>query len=319
MSHFIENDDSRDGIDRRGFLKCMAWVGTGVLWTLSSGGVLTSRAFGDPAPAAEKAGAFSFAQISDSHIGFAKEPNKDVVGTLQQTIARINGLPRTPELLLHTGDLTHLAKAAEFDTVAQILKSARAGEQFFVPGEHDVFTDDAKLYLERFGGKNPRGAGWHSYTFKGVHFVGLNNVANLKPGGLGSLGAEQLAWLKDDLAAVGDSTPVVIYAHVPLWTIYPKWGWGTEDSAEALKLLRRFASVTVLNGHIHQVLQKTEGNITFHTARSTAFPPPEPGKADSPGPMKNVPAEKLKSMLGLTTVAYVPAGQSLAIVDSALE
>jgi 3',5'-cyclic AMP phosphodiesterase CpdA len=318
MSDLIEKDDSRDGIDRRGFLKCMAWVGTGVVWTLSNGGVLTSRAFGDPPSAAEQTGAFTFAQISDSHIGFAKEPNKDVIATLQQTITKINALPRRPELLIHTGDLTHLAKPAEFDTVAQVLKSAKAGEQFFVPGEHDVFTDDARLYLERFG-RNTRGAGWHSYSFRGVHFVGLNNVANLKPGGLGSLGADQLAWLKDDLANVGDSTPVVVYAHVPLWTVYPKWGWGTEDSAEALKLLRRFASVTVLNGHIHQVLQKTEGNITFHTARSTAFPQPEPGKADSPGPVKNVPAEKLKSMLGLTSVDFTAAGQSLAIVDSTLE
>jgi 3',5'-cyclic AMP phosphodiesterase CpdA len=233
-------------------------------------------------------------------------------------VAKINALPRRPELLIHTGDLTHLAKPEEFDTVAQVLRSANAGEQYFVPGEHDVFTDDAKLYLERFG-RGTRGLGWHSYDYKGVHFVGLVNVANLKPGGLGTLGRDQLAWLKKDLEGVTDSTPVVIYAHVPLWTIYPRWGWGTEDSAEALSLLRRFASVTVLNGHIHQVLQKTEGNITFHTARSTAFPQPEPGKAESPGPIKNVPAEKLRSMLGLTRVDYVERGKALAVVDATLE
>ena len=319
MTDRLERDETGDGIDRRGFLKCMAWVGTGVLWSLSSGGVLTSRAFGGTAAAnVENDAAFTFAQISDSHIGFAKEPNKDVVATLQSAVTKINALPRRPELLIHTGDLTHLSKPAEFDTVAQVLRSARAGEQFFVPGEHDVFTDDAKLYLERFG-RGTRGLGWHSYDLRGVHFVGLVNVANLKPGGLGTLGREQLDWLKKDLEAVADSAPVVVYAHVPLWTVYPKWGWGTEDSAEALSLLRRFASVTVLNGHIHQVLQKTEGNITFHTARSTAFPQPEPGKAESPGPIRNVPAEKLRGMLGLTRVNYVESGKLLAVVDSTLE
>jgi 3',5'-cyclic AMP phosphodiesterase CpdA len=319
MADRIEKDVTGDGIDRRGFLKCMAWVGTGVLWSLSNGGVLTSRAFGnDAASAIENNASLTFVQISDSHIGFAKEPNKDVVATLQTAVAKINALSRRPDLLIHTGDLTHLAKPEEFDTVAQVLKSARAGESYFVPGEHDVFTDDGRLYLDRFG-RGTRGLGWHSYDFKGVHFVGLVNVANLKPGGLGPLGREQLDWLQTDLEGVGDSTPVIVYAHVPLWTVYPKWGWGTEDSAEALTLLRRFGSVTVLNGHIHQVLQKTEGNITFHTARSSAFPQPEPGKAESPGPIKNVPAEKLRGMLGLTRVDYVESGKTLAVVDSTLE
>jgi 3',5'-cyclic AMP phosphodiesterase CpdA len=320
MSGQIDCDLSDDGIDRRGFLKCMAWVGTGVVWSLSSGGVLTSRAFGEPAPAAESAAGFTFVQVSDSHIGFAKEPNKDVVGTFQRAIDRINALPRRPELLLHTGDITHLAKPAEFDTVAQVLKGAKVGACRFVPGEHDVFADDAKLYLERFGeAPGTRGLGWHSYNLRGVHFVGLVNVANLKPGGLGTLGREQLDWLKKDLESVADSTPVVVYAHVPLWAVYPKWGWGTADSAEAISLLRRFASVTVLNGHIHQVLRKTEGNITFHTACSTAFPQPEPGKAESPGPIKNIAAEKLRSMLGLTRVDYSEQQRMLAVVDATLE
>jgi 3',5'-cyclic AMP phosphodiesterase CpdA len=318
MSDQINRDDSNDGIDRRGFLKCMAWVGTGVVWSLSSGGVLTSRAFGEPAPATEPSATFSFVQISDSHVGFAKDPNKDVIATFQRAVDKINALPRRPDVLLHTGDLTHLAKAQEFDAVAQILKGAKAGQNFFVPGEHDVFTDEGQLYLERFG-RGTRGLGWHSFDLRGVHFVGLVNVANLKPGGLGALGPEQLAWLKEDLRGVKSSTPLVVYAHVPLWTIYPEWGWGTADSEAALALMRRFAAVTVLNGHIHQVLQKTEGNITFHTARSTAFPQPQPGQAPSPGPIKNVPAEKLKSMLGLTSVDYVEKGRMLAVVDSTLE
>jgi 3',5'-cyclic AMP phosphodiesterase CpdA len=200
-----------------------------------------------------------------------------------------------------------------------MLKSARVGQTFYTPGEHDFFSDDGKQYLDRFG-KGTHGAGWHSYTHKGVHFVGLVNVASVQPGGLGVIGSEQLSWLKKDLQAVGPSTPVVVYAHVPLWAVYPKWGWATSDSEEAMSYLRRFAAVTVLNGHIHQVLQKTEGNITFHTARSTAFPQPEPGKADSPGPIKTVASEKLRSMLGLTSVSYVENGPgSLAIVDQTLE
>jgi 3',5'-cyclic AMP phosphodiesterase CpdA len=318
MSDRIDRDTSNDGIDRRGFLKCMAWVGTGVVWSLSSGGVLTSRAFGEAAPATEAEATASFVQISDSHVGFSKEPNKDVIATFHRAVEKVNALPRQPEVLLHTGDLTHLAKAEEFDAVAQILKGAKVGQTFYVPGEHDVFTDEGKLYLERFG-RGTRGLGWHSFDLRGVHFVGLVNVANLKPGGLGTLGPEQLDWLKDDLRGVASSTPLVVYAHVPLWTVYPKWGWGTADSEQALALMRRFAAVTVLNGHIHQVLQKTEGNITFHTARSTAFPQPEPGKAESPGPIKNVAADKLRSMLGLSRVDYIERDHMLAVVDSTLE
>jgi Icc protein len=316
MADRIQHDHSHDGIDRRGFLKCMAWVGTGVIWTMR-GGILSSRAFGAE-PAAEVKGDFSFAQISDSHIGFSKEVNKDVAGTLQLAVDRINAMPARADLLIHTGDLTHLSKPAEFDAVDQILKGAKVGKTFYVPGEHDVFVDDGKSYLDRYG-KGTQGLGWQSYDYKGVHFIGLVNVANLKPGGLGVLGPDQLDWLKKDVERLGSSTPIVVYAHVPLWTVYPKWGWGTEDSEQALTLLRKFGSVTVLNGHIHQVMQKTEGNVAFHTACSTAFPQPAPGTADSPGPMKNVAAGKLRSMLGLASVSYVENTGSLAIVDRSLQ
>jgi 3',5'-cyclic-AMP phosphodiesterase len=316
MTDRIIPEQQGDGVDRRGFLECMAWVGTGLAWSVC-GGVLSSRALGQDAGPQSKAD-FTFAQISDSHIGFSKEPNKDVVSTLKLAIDRINAMPMRPDLVIHTGDLTHLAKPEEFDTCAQVLKSAKTGEVFYVPGEHDIFTDDGKLYLERYG-KGTHGLGWRSLDHKGVHFIGLVNVANLKPGGLGTLGREQIDWLKKDVAGLRDSTPIVVFAHVPLWTVYPKWGWGTEDSGQALSLLKRFGSVTVLNGHIHQTMQKVEGNITFHTARSTAFPQPAPGTADSPGPVKNVPADKLRSVLGITNVAYVERKNSLAVVDSSLE
>jgi 3',5'-cyclic-AMP phosphodiesterase len=312
----MKNDEPRgdDGIDRRGMLRCMAWVGTGMVWSVQ-GGILTSRLLGQESAAAKAD--FCFAQISDSHIGFAKPPNADVSATLKLAIERINALAERPAFLLHTGDLTHLAKPEEFDTVAEILKSAKVERTFYVPGEHDVFTDDGKSYRERFG-KGTQGTGWYSFDSKGAHFVGLVNVANLKPGGLGVLGRDQLDWLKKDLAGLAASTPVVLFAHVPLWTVYEKWGWGTSDAAEALALLKRFGSVTVLNGHVHQVMQKIEGKVTFHTASSTAFPQPAPGKAASPGPVKDVPADRLRSVLGIVQVNYAARRGDLAVVDKAL-
>jgi 3',5'-cyclic AMP phosphodiesterase CpdA len=256
-------------------------------------------------------------QISDSHMGFNKAANPDVVSTLQAAVQKINALPVEAEFILHTGDISHLSKPSEFDTVDQILRSAKPKEVFFVPGEHDVLEDDGAQYRERYG-KNTKGNGWHSFDKKGVHFVGLVNVMNLKAGGMGSLGTEQLEWLEDDVKHLSKSTPVVVFAHMPLWNIYPDWGWGTEDSAQALSYLKRFGSVTVLNGHIHQTMQKVEGNVTFHTATSTAFPQPRPGTAPSPGPMK-VPAEQLRGLLGVTDVNYVRGRHALAVIDSTLE
>jgi 3',5'-cyclic AMP phosphodiesterase CpdA len=310
--------DQSDGIDRRGFLKCMAWAGTGLLCTVN-GGILKSALLGS-AEAATNAhgGELHFVQISDSHIGFGMAANKDVIGTLKKTIDKINALPEPPAFLLHTGDLTHLAQADEFDTVAQLLKSARttSGQVFYVPGEHDMLGDNGKKYLAQFGHAGSA-QGWYSFDHNGIHFVGLNNVQDHGDGGLGRLGDAQIAWLKDDLAPLKSSTPLVIFAHVPLWSVYPEWGWGTQDSAQALALTKRFGSVTVLNGHIHQALQKVEGNVRFHTAMSTAFPQPKPGAAPKPGPMA-VPADVLPHVLGITQVEMVPRHHHLAIIDSTL-
>jgi len=300
-----------DGIDRRNFLSCMAWAGTGVLWTIA-GGVPASRVFA----AAHEAGGnkvvhseatFSFVQISDSHIGFNKAANQDVSGTLKLALDKINRLPQAPDLLLHTGDISQNAKASEFDTAEQLIRNVRAGGTFYVPG--------GLLYLQRFG-RGTTGSGWYSFTHKGVHFIGLNNSRQIDS--MGTLGPDQLNWLKQDLASLSASTPIVVFAHIPLWMIYPDWGWGTQDGAEALSYLKRFGSVTVLNGHIHQVVQKIEGNVSFHTATSTAFPQPAPGSAKTAGPMV-VPAGKLKGVLGITRVKYIARQSHLAIVDSSLE
>ena len=289
----------------------MAWAGTGVAWTVSSGAV-SSQAFGQNMKAAK--GELHFVQISDSHMGFAKPANPDVAGTLKATIEKINWLSEEPDFIIHTGDLSHTSKPEEYDMLDQIMKDAKPKQVFYVPGEHDTSIDDGKLYLERFG-KNAKGRGWYSFNHKDVHFVGLSNVAALE--GLGKLGAEQIRWLQADLKSQPASRPIVVFAHIPLWSVYPDWGWGTEDSAEALSALKRFGSVTVLNGHIHQVMQKVEGNVTFHTAMSTAFPQATPAPDHRPGPMK-VDDAKLKSVLGITNVQSVSKGHSPAVVDSTL-
>lgn len=316
MSDYITTNSNDDNIDRRGFLSCMAWAGTGMLFSVT-GGVLSSRMLGATASAAPAAPpTFNFVQISDSHIGFHKPANPDVGATFRETIARINALPVAPDFILHTGDLTQLSEAKEFDDLEQMLKDCKTKQIFYVPGEHDILSDNGAQYLARFG-KGTQGSGWFSFDQKGVHFIGLVNVATVKEGGLGTLGEEQLTWLQKDLAAVKKSTPVVVFAHIPLWSLYPEWGWGTDDGARAIEMLKPYGSVTVLNGHIHQAMQKVEGNITFHTARSTAFPQPAPGTAPKAGPM-TVPADKLRSQIGLTSVSYVETSHSLAVIDSTL-
>jgi 3',5'-cyclic AMP phosphodiesterase CpdA len=299
--------------NRRQALECMVWAGAGLLWTVS-GGVPRSALIGGAA-AAEAEGSLSFVQISDSHLGFAHPPNMDTAGTLREAIALVNRQKGSAALMIHTGDVSHLSRAAQFDDAAQIIGEAKL-DTHYVPGEHDVLVDDGRDFFARFSKAGPRG--WYSFDQAGVHFIGLNNVQNLKSGGMGNLGAEQLAWLRRDLEGRAASQPIVVFAHIPLWVVYADWGWGTDDGAQALSLLRRFGSVTVLNGHIHQVMQKVEGNVAFHTARSTAFPQPAPGTAASPGPMKNVPAGKLRSVLGITQVSQVSGQAKLAIVDAPL-
>jgi 3',5'-cyclic AMP phosphodiesterase CpdA len=312
----MNDKDDGEGISRRHALECMIWAGTGVLWTISGGIPKSLNLLNVSAAMAAPSNAFTFLQISDSHVGFDKPANPNALGTLKEAIEKVSQLPTKPAFMIHTGDITHLSRPSEFDNADQVIAAARL-DVHYVPGEHDVIDENqGKAYLERYG-KSAKGAGWYSFDQNGVHFIGLVNVVNLKAGGLGQLGGEQLAWLSDDLSAVADSTPIVVFAHIPLWAVYPTWGWGTDDAAQALAMLKRFGSVTVLNGHIHQLMQKTEGNVVFHTAMSTAFPQPAPGAAASPGPMV-VPAEKLRTLLGVSSVSVAPGREALAIVDSPL-
>jgi 3',5'-cyclic AMP phosphodiesterase CpdA len=304
---------------RRNALKCLAYGGAGTLFALS-GGVFTPIDLA--MAAADKKGTAGlgkplFVQISDTHIGFNKDANPDVNATLTQTISLVNGLPEQPALIIHTGDITHLSKPAEFDLAQQLFSPLRTTEMHTVPGEHDTTDATVTEYFNRFG-KASDNKGYYSFDHAGVHFIGLINVLQFKPGGLGTLGAEQLAWVTADLKARSASTPIVVFAHMPLWTIYEPWGWGTGDADQLMEPLRRFGSVTVLNGHIHQIVQKVEGNITFHTARSTAYPQPAAGVGSGPGPLK-VPAEQLTQMLGVTRVSVVKHPRALALTDTTLE
>jgi len=318
----LQTDHDGDGVDRRGFLSCMAWAGTAVVWT-SKGGQTASRhlvdALRDRRSLADAD--FTFVQVSDSHIGFDHAPNHDVVHTYEQAIARINALSRRPAFVVHTGDHVHLSTREEFDTVRQLTKTIRTDRTFHVPGEHDVFVDHGKRYRQFFGA-GTKGSGWFSFDYHGVHFLGLANVQASESetaggqNGLGLLGGEQLAFIKRDLARLHADTPLVILGHVPLLAVYPAWGWATKDSAQVLAMLRRFASVTVLNGHIHQILEKREGNVLMHTADSTAFPQRTPGHI-APGAYP-VPAGKLGGLLGIRTVDVRRGTGALAIKDETL-
>ncbi len=307
--------DNERGLTRRDALRCLAYGAAGTLFTLS-GGVLApielAQAAAGSAPAT---GRPLLLQISDTHIGFNKEANPDVAATLMQTITLANALPRLPRLTLHTGDITHLSKAAQFDLAQQMLAGLRSGELHTVPGEHDT-TDGASEYFARFG-KSSQNRGYYSFDHLGVHFLALVNVLQLQGTGLGMLGEEQLAWAAADLRGRTASTPIVVFAHMPLWSVYEPWGWGTADAAALVGELRRFGSVTVLNGHIHQVVQKVEGSITYHTARSTAYPQPAAGQGPGPGPLKVAPDE-LARMLGITSVQVLAPPAALHLVDRTL-
>ena len=301
MSKEVESE----GVSRRQAMKHLLWGGAGVLWTFAGGVPRPWRSGGGTAVAGEMRG-FSFGQISDTHIGFKAGAHPSAQDTMVAAVKRMAALE--PSFVIHTGDVSHLSAAEQFAIAGEIMQGVK-GEVHYVPGEHDTIGDGGKLFFQHFGrGHGP--GGWYSFDSHGVHFVGLVNVVKLTQAGLGWFGPEQLRWLDQDLEHRSASTPIVVFTHMPMWSIYPQWGWGTEDSAPALAALKRFGSVTILNGHIHQVIQKVEGNVTYHTAYSTAFPQPAPGVGPGPGPLK-VSADKLKTLLGIRRLDVVADRVSL--------
>jgi hypothetical protein len=313
----VTGNDQR-GPARRRVLECMAWAGTGLLWTMV-GGVPTATLLSGSARAAnagKDADAFRFVQISDTHIGFNKDANPDVVATAHAAVDIINANAANAGLVIHTGDITHLSKPAEFDAAAEILKGIKIPEFHVVPGEHDVLDEKQTAFFERYG-RISGGKGWYSFDHSGVHFVALVNVMEFASGGHGRIGPEQLAWFENDLKSRSASQPIVLFSHIPLWSLYPEWGWSTDDWPQAMEYVKRFGSVTVLNGHIHQVVQKVEGNVRYYTARSTAYPQPVAGQGTGPGPLK-VPAEQLRSVLGIRNIEIMPQAGTPGITDRSL-
>jgi 3',5'-cyclic AMP phosphodiesterase CpdA len=311
-------DDNETGgrtkkLARRDAMACLGWIGTGMLFTMAGGVPTTLGAIGEAQAEDQK---FTVVQMSDNHIGFKAGPYQNVAGTLETAIGKIKAMKVKPALMLHTGDITNFAKPEEFDTADAI--NAGAGLPIYhVPGEHDMLDPSKSLYLSRYG-KATNGDGWYSFDDHGVHFIGLSNVMHQGPDHQWRLGPDQLAWLKDDLRAVSPSTPIVVFAHVPLWTVYAKWGWGTGDAPAALALLRPYGSVTLLNGHIHQIVQKVEGDIKFHTARSTAFPQPVAGTAPTPGPILELAPGEIGEYLGVTSASHYETTGALAVTDYTL-
>lgn len=295
---------------RGDFLAHVGWTGAGIVWTLGASGLLTATASAQNGSGSD----FSFVQISDSHIGFHQAANPDVSGTLRSAVDAINALPKPPAFVIHTGDITHLAKPEQFDAAKQILGTLKA-PLFTLPGEHDFIGATPRAYFDAFSGDpiHQSSAGWYSWDQNGAHFVALVNVFDFEKMGL--LGNDQLSWLDRDLAAQTAQTPIVVFAHVPLYALYEQWGWTTQDGSKALALLSRFDRVSVLNGHIHQVIRHKEGNIEFATADSTAYPQPAPGAAAKPGPL-TLPKDALLKAIGYRTVAL--AGGSAEIGDRSL-
>jgi Icc protein len=266
------------GMNRRQLLRHGAWFGAAVVLTVAGGEVI-SHVGGDPAAAAGDPNALRFVQLSDSHIGFHGPANLDVTGSFSRAINQVNALDLNPDFVMHTGDLTHLSSPAQFDQVRQMLGGLRTGKVFVVPGEHDSVDDHGQKYRAAFGAGS-RGDGWYSFDVKGVHVIALVNTLALEK--LGHLGVDQLDFIQRDVAGLSSDTPIVVFSHIPLFAMYPTWGWGTDDAIQALSYLRRFSSVTCLNGHVHQLFSKTEGNVTFHSATTTAYPLPHPGQGPAP-------------------------------------
>jgi len=301
------------GMSRRQLIRHGAWFGAAVVLTVAGGEVI-SHVAGSTGAAQEATPALRFAQISDSHIGFNGPANPNVTDTFSHAIGQINSLGYTPDFVIHTGDLTHLATPAQFDQVKQMLTGLNTSRVFTVPGEHDSTDDAGQKYRQAFGA-GTRGDGWYSFDIAGVHLIGLVNTLNMQK--LGHLGTDQLEFIEKDVAGLSSDTPIIVFSHIPLFAMYPDWGWGTDDAAQALSYLKRFSSVTCLNGHVHQLFSKTEGNVTFHSATTTAYPLPAPGQGPAPKPV-TLPAGKLREALGIREVSYTKGQQALALKDQKL-
>ncbi|OBG22354.1 metallophosphoesterase [Mycobacterium sp. 852002-51057_SCH5723018] len=310
----MSSQDPRN-MNRRQLIRHTAWFGAAVGLAVAGGEVISHVAGSASAEHAPARPALRFAQISDSHIGFTGAPNPNVADTFGHAIDRVNNLGYTPDFVIHTGDLTHLSTPDQFDQVKQMMSKLQSPHVFTVPGEHDSVDDAGQKYRSVFGA-GTRGDGWYSFDIAGVHVIALVNTLNLKK--LGHLGTDQLGFVQKDVAGLSSDTPIIVFSHIPLFAMYPDWGWGTDDASQALSYLSRFSSVTCLNGHVHQLFSKTEGNVHFYSGTTTAYPLPHPGDGPAPKPV-TLPAGKLGDALGVREVSYTKGQTALALKETKLQ
>ncbi len=235
---------------------------------------------------------FFFVQLSDTHWGFqGPAVNPDAAGTLPKAIAAVNALETQPDFVVFTGDLTHTTddprerrrRLSEFRDLARGLKNPNVR---FMPGEHDAALDDGAAYQELFGATH------YAFDHKGVHFIALDNVSD--PNGL--IGDDQLQWLRADLGKLDKAQPIVVFAHRPLFDLYPAWDWATKDGAKAIDILTPYQNVTVFYGHIHQENHRMTGKIAHHAAESLIFPFPAAGSQPKRLPVAWDPAHPFKGL-----------------------
>src|SRR5581483_9169590 len=240
------------------------------------GGVVFASGLGGWANAASNKVAvkdFYFVQLSDSHWGFSgPNINPDAQGTLKKAIAAVNALEYPPDFVVFTGDLTHTTddpyeRRKRMSEFRDIVKGLRVRHIKFLPGEHDASLDQGKAFREFFGAPN------YTFDHKGVHFIVLDNVSDPSA----SIGEAQLAWLAADLQRRDRDETIVVFAHRPLFDLYPQWDWATRDGAKVIELLMPYRNVTVFYGHIHQENHHMTGHIPHHSAKSLMFPLPAPG------------------------------------------
>ena len=284
-------------LDRRRFLKIAGTsMGVGALYTVWPG--LGSAEAAEAARRlglknGEKPTPFTFAQLSDAHVGF-----DGPIGTraLDKAVDIINDLPQAPDLILFTGDLTHDTEkpgehAARMNLFKDISGRLKVAKIYHVPGEHDAGLDGGELFRNVFGPT------YYSFDHRGAHFVALDNVSRARP----EVGPEQRAWLAKDLARFPRTVPIVVFTHRPLFDLRPDWEWFTSDGDEVMNLLAPYENVTVLYGHIHREDHHTVGHSQHHAARSLSFAFPDPDRVEEKKPIPFDKDQPFKN-LGLRVV-----------------
>jgi Icc protein len=276
-------------LDRRSFLK----VSAAAMGAAAASGLLDSHSFcpvsvAQAAASSDSRSSFRFAYISDSHL-YEKKINDRFVRALLRAVEDINNLDPQPDFVFYGGDLAQLGQPKELDLGAQILKNVKAPLKMMV-GEHDWYFDMGQKWQGLFGKPT------YSWNHKGIHFVTLNSVverdfwtkrgmtpmermmtvAGLDNGMQSSftVGPQQRQWLKEDLADHSNDTPIIVFSHSPLYKLYKKWNFWTDDAEDVQAILNRFERVVVIHGHTHQLLTNRIGNIHFHGLLSTAWPWP---------------------------------------------